>query len=93
MEEFRFNTIEQLYNKLLPALKTKKHDLERQNIKYISEKDIWNYLTKNYWQKSSKLTLADMVNDILSTPDFELENYYANNLKDQEPKSESEKIL
>ncbi|HHX33262.1 MAG TPA: hypothetical protein GX713_03455 [Mollicutes bacterium] len=78
MNEFKFNTIEELYNKLLPALKTKVNDLKRKHIIYIKEEDIWEYLTKSYWKNSKELTLADMVNDILSTPDSDLENYLLN---------------
>ena len=32
---------------------------------------------KNYWQNSNELTLGEMVNDILSTPNYLLEEYVA----------------
>lgn len=75
MDEFRFKSLGELYKKLLPALNTKVGDLNRANIKYIKEMDIWNYLKDNYWKNRSDLTLGEMVNDILSTPNFKLEEY------------------
>ncbi len=75
MDEFRFNTVDELYKKLLPALNTKVNNLKRKYINYITEKDIWQYLTQNYWKNSNKLTLSDMVNDILTTPDYILEEF------------------
>lgn len=75
MDDFRFKSLGELYKKLLPALNTKVGDLKRANIKYIKEIDVWNYLKDNYWKNRSDLTLGEMVNDILSTPNFKLEEY------------------
>lgn len=75
MSDFKFSNLEELYRKVLPALNTKVNELKRNNIKYIAEHDIWRYLRKNYWQKSNELTLGEMVNDILSTPNNVLEEY------------------
>lgn len=81
MDEFKFNSINELYNRLLPAMETKKNDLLRNTKVLISEKEIWGYLRYNYWNKKSKLTLGEMVNDILSTPDHELIDYHNLNIK------------
>lgn len=81
MDEFKFNSINELYNRLLPAMQTKKNDLLRNTKVLISEKEIWGYLRYNYWNKKSKLTLGEMVNDILSTPDHELIDYHNLNTK------------
>ena len=81
MDEFKFNSINELYNRLLPAMETKKNDLLRNTKVLISEKEIWGYLRYNYWNKKSKLTLGEMVNDILSTPDQELIDYHNLNTK------------
>ncbi|MCI7554729.1 MAG: post-transcriptional regulator [Tenericutes bacterium] len=81
MDEFKFNSINELYNRLLPAMETKKNDLLRNTKVLISEKEIWGYLRYNYWNKKSKLTLGEMVNDILSTPDHELIDYHNLNTK------------
>ena len=65
MDEFKFNSINELYNRLLPAMETKKNDLLRNTKVLISEKEIWGYLRYNYWNKKSKLTLGEMVKNIL----------------------------
>ena len=62
-------------------METKKNDLLRNTKVLISEKEIWGYLRYNYWNKKSKLTLGEMVNDILSTPDHELIDYHNLNTK------------
>ena len=48
MDEIKFNTITELYNRLLPALKTKSDDLERNSKIKLTEKEIWDYLRYNY---------------------------------------------
>lgn len=76
MDEIKFNTITELYNRLLPALKTKSHDLERNAKIKLTEKEIWDYLRYNYWNQKNRITLGEMVDDILSTPDDELIKYH-----------------
>ena len=89
MNEFEFNSLEELYKKLLPALNTKVNELKRNYIRHITEKDIWNYLQKKYWKEASKLTLGEMVDDILSIPNHLIEEYMARvtqKRSSQEPK-------
>lgn len=81
MDEFRFNSIKELYKRVLPALSAKVSELKRSKINYITEEEIWDYLRYNYWTKKSNLTLGEIVNDILSTPNFELEEYHMKNVK------------
>lgn len=82
MKEIKFNSLEELYIKLKPALNTKVEDFKRSNIKYISEEDIWNYLRLNKWNKSKNLTLAKCVDDILNVSDIELKQYLKNKMSD-----------
>ena len=70
MDDVKFESINELYNRVLPALKSKKKELYRNGIKYISEKDIWLVISKNKWQKQRDLTLADIVDDILKIGRF-----------------------
>ncbi|MDD4706466.1 MAG: post-transcriptional regulator [Bacilli bacterium] len=93
MEDFKFNTLDELYKKLYPALVTKKNDLKRNGISYIIEEDIWNYLRRNYWNKSTKITLFDLVNDILSTPNYVLEEYVSKKTQKNDKKIEKDEIL
>ena len=83
MENIKLKTLEELYNRLLPAFRCKVNDLKRNNINNINEKDIWDYLKINYWSKKQDLTLADMVNDILSLSNNEIVSYIIKNNRDK----------
>ena len=65
--ELKFKSEEELYNRLLPAIKTKKNEIKRMGINYILEEDIYNALKIRNWQYKTNLTLSDMVDDILNT--------------------------
>jgi len=75
MESIRFNSLEELYNKLLPAMDTKVNELKLNGISYIKKDDIWNYLKNNKWRLSKDLTLSKCVDDILNTDDSEYKKY------------------
>lgn len=77
MEEFKFNTLDELYKKLLPAFRTKVNECKRNNI-LIKEIDIWNYLKDNYWKTRSDLTLDEMVDNILNCSNNDLISYLLN---------------
>lgn len=73
--EKKINTQRDLYNKVLPALKTKRHELISAGIKIVKEEDIWNYNKNKKWKNATSLTLAGIVDDILNTDNQEYENY------------------
>lgn len=75
-----FNSVEELYQRLLPALKSKSKELKRIGLGFIKENDIWNYLKNNIWCKKDNLTLDEMVNDILMSSNQSLEDYLKNKL-------------
>jgi len=75
MEEIKFNSIDELYNRLKPAFRTKINDLRKKNISFVEIKDIWNFLTKTKWSTRHDLELFDMVNDILNVDEVLLINY------------------
>ena len=79
-----FETLEQVYHRLKPALYTKKVEMQRRGITYIQEQDIWNYLQEVRWKRTSGLTIADMVNDILNTNDYDIESYLKEKLNMQD---------
>ncbi len=79
MNEFKFKSLEELYQRLLPAFRTKVADLKRNKINNINEIDIWNYLKNYYWKNKKGLTLGEMVNDILSTPNDDLITFVLHN--------------
>jgi len=59
-----FQSIEELYQRVLPALRTKVHQLARNGISFVVEEDIWNLLMEK-WKRGRGLTLFDIVHDIL----------------------------
>lgn len=61
---FEFKNLDDLYNRILPALSFKKREIKKQGIE-ITEKDIFNDL-KIKWSKKINLTLSDIVEDIMS---------------------------
>ena len=89
--DIKFNSLEELYNRLKPALRTKVIEMHRNGYDYIEESDVWNYLKDNYWKNRSDLTLGEMVNDILSTPNFKLEEYVTRESRNN--KSSSDNLL
>ena len=70
-----FNTIEELYNRVRPALRSKVREFKRNNIFYVKEEDIWNFLVDNKWKMTKGLELNDVVDDILNTSDIEYKKY------------------
>ena len=78
MDDIKFNSVNELYSRVLPALKSKKKELVRNKIKYIDEKEIWNLLSSNTWRNHKDLTLADIVDDILNINNIKLVELYHN---------------
>lgn len=70
MNNEEFKTREQLYQRLLPALRVKKKEMHHMKMYSITEIDIWNYFCLNVWNRKSALTLGEMVNDILNTDNY-----------------------
>ena len=77
-----FQSIDELYQRVLPALRTKVHLLEMNDISFVCENDIWNLLMDK-WKRGKNLTLFDIVDDILRLDEKTiLENY--ENYKDED---------
>lgn len=70
-----FSSLEELYHRVEPALNSKLNDLRRIGIRYVQKADIWNYLKNNLWCKKANLTLGEIVNDIMTVSNTELEVY------------------
>jgi UTP-glucose-1-phosphate uridylyltransferase len=78
MDEIRFNSIEELYQRIKPALSSKAHELHTLGYKYINEQDIFDYLKENRWNKAKNLTLAEMIDDIFMTKNDDYNAYVVN---------------
>ena len=59
-----FNSLQELKERVMPALRKKESDFKLQGIEYTAD-DIWNNLKNNKWMKSTNLSLNEIVNDIL----------------------------
>lgn len=81
-----FNSLNELYERLRPALTTKVGEMHRNGYKYIKEEDIWNYLKEVKWQKSIDLGLFQMVSDVLNTDDATIDYYLKEKLNLQNRK-------
>lgn len=79
-----FKSLEELYNRLKPALYSKRQELKKYHISYIKEEDIWNYLSETVWKKNNDLTLSQMVSDILSIDIDNIKSYMFNILKQRD---------
>ena len=79
--DIEFNSLEELYKRLYPALTSKKNELKRCGYEYIKEKDIWDYLSKEKWIDSEGLMLSTMVSDILNTDNKVINEYVEDILK------------
>lgn len=93
--EIKFKSLEELYNRLKPALYSKVQELKRNHIDYIKEEDIWNYLTLKDWKERKSLTITDMTNDILNLDNDLVKLYVLENLKNEKRniKYEEEDLL
>ncbi len=75
MEQIKFSSVDELFNRLKPAFNTKLSEFKAKNINFITIKDMWDYLTRNNWSNKVNLELCDMVNDILNVDEAELINF------------------
>lgn len=71
----KFSSLESLYHRLKPALKSKERELHQNHMIYITEKDVWDYLRQTKWNRGVNLTLYDMVDDILNTENSLIDDY------------------
>ena len=81
--DLEFNSKEELYLRVRPALKTKVAELTRLGFKNIREEDIFNYLAFNKWINAKDLELSDIVSDIIHLKNEKIDNYVNNGSKDE----------
>ncbi len=92
MDDIKFGSVKELYARVLPALRSKKKELIRNKIKYITEQDIWTVLSNNTWKKEQDLTLADIVDDILNIDNTKLVEMYHMSHRKQDEELELPKL-
>ncbi len=81
--DIEFNNVTELYNRLLPALRSKVTELKNNGYDYLNVNDVWNYLKDTRWQNSHNLTLSDMVSDILYSDNELIDAYFKLHLRDR----------
>lgn len=74
--DINFSSLEELFNRLKPALRTKRRELKENGYGYLKIEDIWNYLKEEKWTYSNNLSLNDMVSDILNTDNEFIDDYF-----------------
>ncbi len=96
MNDLVFNSQEDLYKRILPALKSKKKILACSGFKNVNENDVWDYMRFNKWNTSYGLELCEMVSDILNTDNDLIIKYchnkYMSSLKELEDDFELPKL-
>lgn len=73
--DITFSSLEQLYQRLRPALSARRSELKRNGYVYATEEDIWNYLKEMKWKNAKDLSLYQMTCDIFDIDDQMIENY------------------
>ena len=63
--DIEFQNIKELYKRVMPALRVRKRLLLKKGIN-VSEKQIFEYLSKEKWSKGYNITLNDIVSDIIN---------------------------
>lgn len=72
--EIEFNSLQELYQRLDPALTVKESEFNRCDLE-ITKKDIWDYLAHIKWSVSNNLLLHQMVSDIMHVRANEILEY------------------
>ena len=65
--DYEFTSVLDLKARIKPALDSKVKEMQRKNIKYVNQDDIFEYLRNNVWPLKKNLTLYNIVDDILNT--------------------------
>lgn len=73
--DFEFNSQEELFKRVKPALNAKVMELHRLGYSYITIDDIWNYLIETKWKKGKDLMLSDIVSNIIHVENNKIDEY------------------
>ena len=87
-EKIEFKSLKELYERVKPALYSKQKEVRRLGLKYVTEKDIWNYLVENVWKSKENLELHELISDILYANNYDLNEYAMRNIKTYKDKEE-----
>lgn len=82
--DIEFSSLTELYERIRPALTTKKAELHRDGYRYVKEEDIWNYLKEKKWKNAQGLELYEMVSDILNCENILIDDYMRDKLNEND---------
>lgn len=85
-----FKTVEELKQRVKPALYSKLKELHALGYKIVSTNDIWNYLVKYKWNNKKDIELNDLVSDILYENNYSIYNYVLEEIKKKKDSFDSE---
>lgn len=93
--DYEFKSLQELYDRIKPALTAKCSEFKKMGYKDIKEADIWNYLADKKWTKSKELTLSEMVEHIFSLDVDSINEYLIRKLSNEvrKPNLEDTEIL
>ena len=84
-----FKSAKELYDRVLPALYSKVKELRNLGFKYITEKDVWNYLVNSTWKTKRNLQLHDLISDILYADNYKVNDYVMEKMKKLKTKDDN----
>ena len=79
--DYEFTSVLDLKARIKPALDSKVKEMQRKNIKYVNQDDIFEYLRNNVWPLKKNLTLYNIVDDILNTDNEIFSNYVVSKMR------------
>lgn len=72
-----FNSIDDIYKRVLPAINTKLDELKRINFN-VRNIDIWDYCVNCIWKNKNDLRIYEMVSDILNIDELKIRDFINN---------------
>ena len=84
--DIEFGSVQELYERLKPALKSKVGELKRDGYDYLNTEDVWNYLKEKKWKSSTNLALHQMVSDIFNSDNALIDAYFKGKLNKKQRK-------
>ena len=70
-----FKTLQELYDRVKPALYSKLKELKALGFDMVSEVDIWNYLVEHNWTNRVNLELHEIISEILYANNNDINDY------------------
>ena len=63
--DYGFKSKEDLYERILPALKLKVREIKKLGFNKVDSSNIWDFLIDTKWKNGFNLQLSDIINDIM----------------------------